>query len=66
MDTMVEDDTLTFEDQELVFRHYVLLESVWLNLDYKWLFDDDGNAIATPVILITDKMVTDVGSDERC
>ncbi len=51
MDTVLEGDTLSFEDQEFVFRRNGLPERVWLDLDYSPLFDDDGEAVAALAIL---------------
>lgn len=51
MDTVLEGDTLTFEDQEFVFRRNGLPERVWLDLDYSPLIDDDGNTVAALAIL---------------
>lgn len=48
---VLEGDTVTFEDQEFVFRRNGLPERVWLDLDYSPLLDDDGSAVAALAIL---------------
>lgn len=51
MATVLEGDTLTFEDQELILRRNGLPERVWLDLDYSPLLDDNGEAVAALAIL---------------
>lgn len=44
-------ETVTFEDQELVFWRNDRPERVWLDLDFSPLLDDDGEAVAALAIL---------------